>query len=125
MSASAGSILTAEILKRHGARADLRLWRNETAGAWAGKSVKVDAQGYRMLAPGSSFIYAGLCKGSADLIGVGLGGRFIAIEIKAKGDRVSDIQTRFLQTVRDLGGIAFIAESVADVDRELGPPPKR
>jgi hypothetical protein len=56
----------------------------------------------------------GLCRGSADLIGVGPGGRFLAIEVKALRGRVSADQATFLRLVSALGGLAVVARSPAD-----------
>jgi hypothetical protein len=57
---------------------------------------------------------AGLCKGSSDLIGVGPGGRFLAIEVKTKRGRATDEQMAFVETVRAMGGIAGICRSPED-----------
>lgn len=56
----------------------------------------------------------GLCPGSADLIGIGPGGRFLAIEVKTKHGRVAPDQARFIDLVRARGGIAGICRSVED-----------
>jgi hypothetical protein len=53
--------------------------------------------------------------GSADIIGLLPGGRFLAVECKADNGRVSDTQRKFLDTVTRLGGIAIIARSYTDV----------
>ena len=58
--------------------------------------------------------------GSGDVIGfLPHGARFVSIEIKTVNDRPTDEQTEFLLRVREAGGIAFIAESIADVDAGL------
>ena len=131
---SAGVVLAKRILARHGARRDLRLWRNETAGAWTGKRVGTNSEGHALIKH-ARMIQAGLCNGSADLIGIreheiDVGphsiyiGQFVALEIKAPGDRISEEQLRFLEVVQALGGIGEVVESVEDVDRILGEPPK-
>lgn len=56
----------------------------------------------------------GLCPGSSDLIGIGPGGRFLAIEVKTKHGRVAPEQARFIDLVRARGGIAGICRSVED-----------
>ena len=53
--------------------------------------------------------------GSADIIGLLPGGRFIAVECKAANGRVSAGQREFLNTVTRLGGLAIVARSHADV----------
>ena len=120
MADSAGVALQKRILARHGARPDLRLWRNESGLFWAGKPHY--AAGSVTLQPFTR-VKAGLCKGSADLIGLTDTGRFIALEIKTAGDRLDDRQRRFLDLIIEMGGIGAVVESVDDVDRVLGAPP--
>jgi hypothetical protein len=59
----------------------------------------------------------GLCSGSSDLIGLSRTGRFLAIEIKAHGGRLTDEQTAFLDLVRRMGGVSGVARSVEDAMR--------
>ena len=72
-----------------------------------------------------------IIKGVSDIIGIvnyglcqGINhncGRFIAIEVKTpqrKGN-VSEDQSRFLRTIREFGGIAFVATSIKDVKEVL------
>lgn len=47
-------------------------------------------------------------------------GRFLAIEVKNPGGKVSPQQTAFLQTVIRAGGIGFVAHSVDEVTEKLG-----
>ena len=47
-------------------------------------------------------------KGIADILGI-YQGRFLAIEVKKPGGRVSPEQVKFLQRVNDEGGIGFVA----------------
>ena len=54
-------------------------------------------------------------KGIADIIGVSPDGRFIAIELKAPGNKPTQEQHEFLENIRRNGGIAFWADSVEDV----------
>jgi hypothetical protein len=58
-------------------------------------------------------------KGSSDIIGCLPGGRFLAIEIKAKRGRLSDEQGQFLERIRGLGGIAIVARGFRDIDETL------
>jgi Holliday junction resolvase len=58
-------------------------------------------------------------KGIADIIGCWKG-RFVAIEVKTAGGRVSPDQERFLESVRRHGGIALVARSIDDVIDGLG-----
>ena len=57
--------------------------------------------------------------GSADIIGVLPGGRFLAIEVKAPGGQLIPEQKAFLERVRGLGGIAILARSFRDIDTAL------
>lgn len=62
----------------------------------------------------------GLCKGSADVIGIAPGGRFLAVEVKTPRGRVTEAQERFLAAVRRAGGVAGVARSVDDALRLVG-----
>jgi hypothetical protein len=53
----------------------------------------------------------GLCVGSSDLIGISPSGKFIAVEIKTTKGRATPEQMRFIEAVREKGGIAGIARS--------------
>lgn len=56
--------------------------------------------------------------GITDILGI-YKGKFLAIEVKsAKGSTTLD-QIIFMREVRAAGGIAFVARSVLDVEREL------
>jgi hypothetical protein len=57
--------------------------------------------------------------GSSDIIGLLPGGRFIAVECKAPGGRLSDHQIDFLNQIERMGGLAIIARSVEDVEKFL------
>jgi hypothetical protein len=56
----------------------------------------------------------GLGKGSSDLIGIGPGGRFLALEVKTATGRVTADQRRFIELVRKLGGISAAVRSPAE-----------
>lgn len=58
-------------------------------------------------------------KGVSDIIGLTPTGRFIAIEVKAPKKYATVEQKEFIQWVKDGGGIAFVARSIEDVEREL------
>ncbi len=53
-------------------------------------------------------------RGCSDLIGQMKDGRFIAIECKAKGGKLSEDQAAFLGRVRKHGGMAIVARSADD-----------
>lgn len=75
------------------------VWRNNTG-------VLKDANGRP--------IKFGLCKGSADLIGICPDGKFLAVECKTKAGRVSPEQETFIAAVKRAGGRAGIARSTQD-----------
>lgn len=58
--------------------------------------------------------------GTSDIIGV-YKGRFLAIEVKktTTRKRVTEAQNEFLQTIRDKGGIAFVATSPEEAKQLL------
>lgn len=56
----------------------------------------------------------GLCKGSADLIGLTSCGKFLAIEVKGANGRVTPEQERFIALVLAKGGRAGVARSVRE-----------
>ncbi len=57
--------------------------------------------------------------GSADILGVLDDGRFLAIECKAPGGRLTAPQADFIASVNARGGLAFVARSIEDVQRAL------
>jgi hypothetical protein len=58
-------------------------------------------------------------KGSADIIGLLPGGKFLAIETKSLDGRLSPDQREFLADVKALGGLAIVARSYRDVETAL------
>ena len=105
-----------KILGALASRPDTRLWRNVTAHAWVGK--KVGQFGPRVVLDPAQPIQAGLCKGSADIIGLHKG-RFVAMEVKTGKQRPTTPQKRFLAMVRSQGGIAGVVRSVEDATKLL------
>ena len=98
-------------------RGDVRLWRNNTG-------CLQDRNG-RM-------VRFGLAPGSSDLIGlrrVRIGPEhvgmdlavFAAVEVKDARGRASPEQVRFVEVVRDLGGLAGVARSVDEARSILHP----
>jgi hypothetical protein len=104
--------LTNKILLEHGARPDCRLFRNATSTVWAGRYKGTADDGSLLLHPGWSRMKAGLTEGSSDIIGIGPGGLFTAIEVKAGTTRDEAHQERFIKMVLRLGGLAGFARSV-------------
>jgi hypothetical protein len=96
-------------------RGDTRLWRNNTG-------TLMDKHGRP--------VQFGLCKGSADLIGLRtititpehLGQRlavFAAVEVKSATGRATPEQLAFIDVVQQMGGFAGVARSVDDAVRIL------
>lgn len=79
-----------------GREPDVVLWRNST-----GVAQTKDGRSQRF----------GLCVGSADIIGIGPGGRFLALEVKTPTGRVSPEQARFIALVNQRGGIGAVVRS--------------
>ena len=59
-------------------------------------------------------------RGASDILGI-YNGKFLAIEVKTPQRRrsVSEEQHAFMERVKEEGGIAFVATSIEDVEREL------
>ena len=103
--------IQSEIFRAIGSRADVRLFRNNTAGAWAGEVIGRTPHSITLLNPYP--IHAGLFKGSADLIGiVAPTGRFLSLEIKSATGRPRPEQIVWRDNILRFGGIAGIVRSV-------------
>lgn len=58
-------------------------------------------------------------KGISDIIGIHKdNGRFIAVEVKKRGNKPSIHQTAFLNEIKRRGGYAIIAYDIEDVQKE-------
>ena len=103
------SLLLAQVLLALGSRQDVTIWRNNTG---------------RLPDPriGGRWISFGL-KGSADVLGIIQGGRFLAIETKTPAGRLRPEQIAFRAMVERRGGLYVVARSVNDavsaVDRAV------
>ena len=69
---------------------------------------------------GNRFIRFGW-PGCPDVLGQLKDGRLLGVEVKAPKGRPSTEQTLFLAQINAAGGVGFIARSLVDVVRELGP----
>jgi hypothetical protein len=58
-------------------------------------------------------------RGMADLIGMMKSGQFLAVECKSPTGMLMDHQRDFLNEVRLHNGVAFVARSITDAEREL------
>jgi hypothetical protein len=82
-----------------GQLSDVVIWRNESGVA--------EHHG--------RYVRYGLCKGSADLIGILVPqGRFLAFEVKTPRGRLREEQKLFLGLVRRAGGFACVVTSVEE-----------
>lgn len=93
------------------------IFRNESAGAYMGKVIH--KAGDQVTLGKARFLPAGLCKGSADLIGVAPSGAFLAVEVKTARGRTSPEQDKFLLAVNKAGGIGFVARSAEEALQKL------
>jgi hypothetical protein len=58
-------------------------------------------------------------KGSADILGLLPGGRFLAVECKAAHGRLSPEQRQFLADIRNQGGMAVMVRGWKELDQAL------
>ena len=59
--------------------------------------------------------------GSGDIFGVTKAGTFFSIEVKAPGKKATTAQLVFMEAVRGTKGIAFVADDLDQVIKELFP----
>ncbi len=112
------------VLLAVGSRPDARAFRVNSGVGWAGEVTRLKDGSILIRNPRP--LRAGLAKiGTADLVliqkititqaMVGLPiGRFCALEVKSSTGETSEEQDRFLQMVRDFGGLARVVRSVED-----------
>jgi hypothetical protein len=85
-------------------------------GAWA---VRVNSGGMVSEYRGRKrFMRFNDADGCPDVL-VCLAGRFVGVEVKRPGGRPTEKQLAALDAIRKAGGLAFVASSVADVERAL------
>jgi hypothetical protein len=112
-------------------RAGVKIFRNNVGTGWVGRSRRITKAQTVFVNSGDVVIqnarplHAGLCEGSADLIGwmpvkisADMVGQtvavFIAAEVKTESGRTSDAQVRFIDIVNRDGGRAGVARCAAD-----------
>lgn len=91
------------ILLKIGSMPNVRVWRNNTG------SIKSED---------GRFITFGL-KGSADILGILKGGRFLAIEVKGVTGRQSEQQKNFENMIKSFGGVYILARNIDDAIRGI------
>ncbi len=84
--------------------------------AWRNNSGRIFIQGKDKVR-----MFGGGVKGGADIIGIlnDGSGRMLAIECKKLKGKLTDNQEQFLNKIKENNGIAFIARSLEDCEREL------
>lgn len=87
------------VLRYLGRYPGVKVWRNNT-GRIADRTGRVVSFGL---------------VGSADVIGIGPGGRFLAVECKSDTGRQSEAQRNFQQMVESMGGLYILARRVEDL----------
>lgn len=92
--------------------ADIRRAIEKTLNASKLVHVWKNAQFHGMTSSG--WIDAGLCDGSADLVGLTKTGRFFAIEVKTDKGKVRPAQEAWLTKVNTMGGYAAVARSAEE-----------
>ncbi len=60
-----------------------------------------------------------LMTGMSDILAIGAGGRFVAIEVKRPGKKATEAQQQFLDRVEIAGGLAMVATCTKDVEDAL------
>jgi len=111
----------------------MRLFRNNVGVTWAGQATKFSKAGTVHVDAGDVLVkqgrifHAGLVKGSSDIIGIKsvvitpeMVGKcvavFTAIEGKTNSGRATPEQLAFLEMVKKMGGIAFIARNEEEAE---------
>lgn len=94
-------------------KAGVMIFRNAVTVAWVGRAVRQDRgeHGIEVVLRHAQRVTTGLCKGSADLVGVTQDGRFVAIEVKTETGRLSPEQRNWLEAMRARGALAGVARS--------------
>src|SRR6267154_5037238 len=80
------------------------VWRNHSTGIYNPK--------------GGGFIPLGK-PGVSDILGILPNGRFLAIEVKTPKGKLSENQIFFLDDINIRGGLAFMAITIDDVEKEF------
>ena len=92
---------------------------HEVLAALTAAGCKVWRNNVGAVSDGARYIRYGLCAGASDIIGIAPDGRFLAVEVKAKGGRVKQEQQQFINIVNAAGGIAGVVRSVEDAHNLL------
>ena len=110
-----------KLIQLEASKRGYRLFRNNTGLGWTGKSFHISQPITMTLMPGDVLIraarplHAGLCEGSADLIGWNTDGKFTAFEVKTESGRLTEPQQHFLDAVNAAGGVGKCVRGVGDI----------
>lgn len=83
-------------------------WKNQSVGVW-------DQNRKIFRKPNNK----NHIKGVSDILGILPCGRFLAIEVKSKTGKLSPDQVLFIERINSHGGLAFMAQSIEDVENKL------
>jgi hypothetical protein len=64
------------------------------------------------------FVRFGL-RGCSDILGILPGGRFLAVEVKRPGGKVTEVQRWFLDQITAAGGVALVVSDVRQLEELL------
>lgn len=79
-----------------------------------GVAIRVNSGSVLVKRKDKTYRYIGAEPGTSDIIGL-YRMRFLAIEVKNGKNLPTEVQVRFLETVRECGGIGIVAYSLDDV----------
>lgn len=107
------------------ARLGWTLWRNNVGRGWVGRAYKWI--GRDLLVMDARPVDFGLCKGSADLIGIKpvtitqdmvgkVVGVFAGVEVKTPSGRLSPEQERWLEFVSRAGGAVVVTRNQGEIE---------
>ena len=113
---------TQQLLRVRAAELGCALWRNNSGAVTA-----VDARGIKRpvrFGVGNDSTKLNKVWKSSDLVGIGPGGRFLAVEVKHprwtyKGTEREVAQLAFIENVKRLGGHGFFCTSVYEFEIEI------
>lgn len=81
-----------------------RLWRNNVGLFYTSDGIPVRC---------------GLCKSSADLIGITSTGRFLSVEVKTQFKNLTKEQSQWMEMVNNMGGIGICAKTPEEAEEKI------
>jgi len=101
------SAIQAAILEAFRRKTNYLVWRQNTGAVRVRGTTTAKGRFIRFGVPGQS-----------DLLGIGPGGRFLAIEVKRPGEKLNPNQESYRDMVRSRGGVYIVAHSWEEAIRE-------